>query len=1454
MQQLQVTVTDATGAVKEDGSIVSIRAASSRRQGVVQLKRALHFPVPMADASPFKVDVLKKVGEGEITVRAEDADYDCVLKQIGTSLAAMNLKLQIRSAPHLCGRSRQELKVGASAPLSTNVPEMPLKEPAPTMPAELTAQSAAWPELQQAQQGAAVQARQYFDNHNIMRLVQALLEALIRDQPQEPFSYIGTFMDRLSEALQQKPPVKAAEDALEGTDTCAVAREQNPEWTAIFDANQKQGVVGVDDFCTAIRSVHPHLSTEQAKALCKGIASGDTGVNLAGFCAAANSVAEGNAMAAEVAGMSASKFAELGTSQAGPASGKDMNTVRSQMRELLVTSLEDGRLERSLTANAFEKVREKAAETLSAAAQDGTLEQALDSIKKVQPPDEQVPENPPPPSGPQAVLETPQEDLDQTRQKVKSALVQACDDGRLHTTLRELWQTRTNKDVNQDELEKIREKARGMLLESAANGRLHAELCSIKNGQQSVAQQAELDKIFEKLRGVLVETSGDGRLEEALKKICRPDGDAKALERLEDLKRQASDTLTKAFYDGRLADALESSKKARQGMQTPDFEQVRLKTKQMLTAACEDGSLEKALRDSVAEAEAGGDKPEEDNDVADMVRNLLVSAAMDGRLEESLNKMGDADAGNATRDLPDALLTSRAEEKEPECGPMDFQPLDFHFDRSIFCMIDEDAFKKEFMESLEFDAEVDPAVLNRLVITLREGSVIARLHGPSATMAQLRKASLEVVKVQGEYPRIEEVETTVTDETFMDLQSRALSALVTASKDGTLQNALTDVRNEKEKQSKSPTDIMFDAIDTDKDNWISRAELKEALKNGTLAQLIGGGALAPPAAAPPAAAPADEGANASSIDDIRLEMKQLLSAACDSGALEKALVEVKAPPNDEGRGKDDIRLELKKLLEDSCESGVLAQALAEVKAAKMGKEAVSDVDALKEKMRAILLESGDSGQLSTALDAVKASRQEANTPRSKADIRLELKQLLEDSCDSGVLAQALAEIKATKMGNKSKPPEVTSRDLPADFFAAPPPQEREATSEKRDPAQADEAKAAPAQTVRGQPEKPGSEFEVIKEKARQALVNSAMDGSLTSVLESQRSKALEKVPFKDYYGRYFTGASIIEGFASSLFDSSVKKAATKPAPTKSARDNKDLQAIREKAKSALTNAAIDGSLREALATKNKAVAKEAVGDVDALKEKMRAILLESGDSGQLSTALDAVKASRKDASAPAKQEVKEKIQKQKTRDRMTIGGDPDDLGFASRELPQAVAGVAQDDDKYTEVRQLAGTALVQAVKDGRLDTAVRPDPPRRPSATRLTDGMNFDNLVRGADAATGSTAPASSDAAPAEPAAAPPAAASASSAQSSRHADLLMKQRELLEQKQAYEAQLRELKAKKSLKPVPPSGSKPSSKRPLGSTVSYRELKEVNSGLCSENARLNAEMARLLARLAEAGK
>lgn len=1002
MQQLQVTVTDAKGAVQEQESILSIRAASSRRQGAVQIKRPLHFPVRMAEAAPFKVDVLRKVGEGELKIRAEDEDYDCKLCPLGSTEMAQKLKLSIRTAPQLCGRTRQELKVGPSAPL----PDAPAKEPPAAVSAEL---AAGW-------QGAAAQARQYFDNHNVMRLVQALLEALIRDQPSEPFLYIGTFMDRLSEALQQKSFNKALDDTLEdgtikGPDTSrddAVAREQNPEWAALFDAvpKDKDGKIGVDDFCTAIRSVHAHLSNEQARALCKGIARGDTGVNLAGFCAAANSVAEGDAMAAEVAGLSAAKFAELATS----SQAKDIEAIRDQMKDLLVGALEDGRLERSLSDNAFEKVRTKAASTLSKAAQDGSLEMALDGIKQVPKqvplPTEQVPANPPPPQGPEPVLDISKpEDLDQTRQKVKAALVSACEDGRLHETLGDLWKTRTNKSVNQDELDKIREKAKSMLLESAANGRLHAELSSIKSSREGQLQQAELMKIYDKLRNALIEATDDGRLQAAVKTVREASAQAK----LDALKKQATDTLTKAFYDGRLADALQESKQvATRGLPqaaaptTADFEQVRLKTKQMLTAACEDGSLEKALRESSMDLDGAGAEPQ--TDVADLVRDLLVTAAIDGRLEDSLKAM--AEPGVSPTKAPNFV------------GDFRLAP-------------------REFWDQ------------------------VYRLY-PDAK-AQAKKAKLEAQREKQAQDK--------ADMELANLQSKILTSLVAANKDGSLQQTLRSLPGKT--WSGSPTDQMFDSIDANKDNMISREEFKQALQNGTLADLAAGRTVA---------------------------------------------------------------------------------------------------------------------------------------------------------------ATSSATVGAT----------ISSSTAPA-----------------------------------------------------------------------QASRAL-----------------------------------TDP--------------------------------------------------------------------------------------------------KQPTRDRMTISGDTDLAGMMAQTLSITA------DDKYGEVRKLAKDALVQAVKEGRMDAAVRPEAPRRRSGTRLTDNSSLANV----SAATGSTSralPGFASAPEPAQAAATPAQASPVPPQALRQADLLQRQKQLLEQKQAYEAQLAQLKAKKGLAPVPPSGAKPSSKRPIGGVADFKCLKEVNGSLNKENARLNEEMARLLARLAQSG-
>lgn len=106
---------------------------------------------------------------------------------------------------------------------------------------------------------------------------------------------------------------------------------------------------------------------------------------------------------------------------------------------------------------------------------------------------------------------------------------------------------------------------------------------------------------------------------------------------------------------------------------------------------------------------------------------------------------------------------------------------------------------------------------------------------------------------------------------------------------------------------------------------------------------------------------------------------------------------------------------------------------------------------------------------------------------------------------------------------------------------------------------------------------------------------------------------------------------------------------------------------------------------------------------------------------------------------------------------------------------------------------------------------------------------------------------------------------------SPRHADLLEKQKGLLEQQRTMQDHLKKLRDV-SLVPVPPPTSKPPGKRPVGGIgtlreikdihgkqltddthpecggATFHELRELNTTLSAENTRLNTELSRLLAR------
>lgn len=181
---MEVTVLEVQGPIVAPDCLLSLRAGQSRRQGGLHRDQKFTFPGTCQDAVPFKVDVIQLVGRAQLDIGPEDGVYTVPLgPQADADTDAdpkqMAIQLQVRGKPLLCGRTRAQLRTAVEAATATAA-----KQEGDTP------------------QSTTAQVRDYFNNHNIMRVVQALLEALVREQPQDPAGYIADFMDRV--ALQQQ--------------------------------------------------------------------------------------------------------------------------------------------------------------------------------------------------------------------------------------------------------------------------------------------------------------------------------------------------------------------------------------------------------------------------------------------------------------------------------------------------------------------------------------------------------------------------------------------------------------------------------------------------------------------------------------------------------------------------------------------------------------------------------------------------------------------------------------------------------------------------------------------------------------------------------------------------------------------------------------------------------------------------------------------------------------------------------------------------------------------------------------------------------------------------------------------------------------------------------------------------------------------------------------------------
>jgi len=446
---MEVSILNAEGTAAEQDTVVSIRAGSSRRQGTIQLDKKLYFPVGFQDAVPFKIDLLRHVGTAQATILPEDNAYDVpIVPPTGNATNPMKLSFRIGNKPLLCGRQRSENKDKAG------------------------------PELNKLAVPAAALARRYFDEHNIMRLVQALLEALIRDQPEDPFEYIEAFWGRLSLGKDE------TQVPLGG----AVARDANPQWVNAFNTQDDKGTgtLSVDAFSSAIRAAHPHLSSAQACALGEGLAPGGSGITLATFCAAAEAVAGGSALAAEAAGLDIQRYEALGQAERATEVAVAQGTANS-----LVELAAEAKAEREGETvqdtmddpNApFEGLRASANNELPATNEEGRLDTASEKTR-----------TPPFRFGQEqreATTESLEAETGPLRSAVLGALLAAGQDGRLENTLADIQQRRPvsqGKELESREVdsvpsleERLRSMALNTLSSASQDGRLQEKLSEVQ--------------------------------------------------------------------------------------------------------------------------------------------------------------------------------------------------------------------------------------------------------------------------------------------------------------------------------------------------------------------------------------------------------------------------------------------------------------------------------------------------------------------------------------------------------------------------------------------------------------------------------------------------------------------------------------------------------------------------------------------------------------------------------------------------------------------------------------------------------------------------------------------------------------------------------------------------------------------------------------------------------------
>lgn len=407
---------------------------------------------------------------------------------------------------------------------------------------------------------SATEAKDYLERHNVLQFVQAVLQAVIKERPQDPYAYMARhFMSGYSDkdVRSPKPGVSPKASASPQDASSLVER---PPVAAAAEALRQQ--------------VHRTL-----------VKANEDGTLSSSLEMARRELDAGEAKPEDSAGPAA-----VGA-QAPVA--VDAQALKLQIKSTLVQAGRDGILASALRdalktesgapTPRDQDLRRQIQETLVEAGRTGKLSNALKEMQKTGTPEEPAAEAATAVAAAEGASAGKCEGQD-LRLHTKNALLEATASGRLAAALQE---------VHQDSSQELRERTRDTLWKAAQDGSLNAAVQTLLNDIQEKGEVPTVKDTCQQVQEALGKAAAEGTLAPAIKTAVQSSSegvsDPAEAPRTQDVCSHIQETLLQASQDGSLVETI--------GKVRGEFDgEARGVLKDTLVQAFQDGALGPALQ------------------------------------------------------------------------------------------------------------------------------------------------------------------------------------------------------------------------------------------------------------------------------------------------------------------------------------------------------------------------------------------------------------------------------------------------------------------------------------------------------------------------------------------------------------------------------------------------------------------------------------------------------------------------------------------------------------------------------------------------------------------------------------------------------------------------------------------------------------------------------------------